>query len=201
MSDQAGTDRHDPPNNLEAFKVRRDMIVHEDTLISARLTTLLLAQSFLVTAVVLLLANATDCNTQAFHELALMILGLSMFLGLLAHYSISAARLAQEYVRSPAEFYELTFPFRGPHADRWRRCLQSHTVIRRAGFGISLMIPPVTTIVPGVSFFYYCVLRLSDDKCLAAVASLAVLILLIALFLYIHRMFTGDKVVGGQQGA
>ncbi|MGH8476266.1 MAG: hypothetical protein ACRERV_00155 [Methylococcales bacterium] len=182
--------------NLDAFKARREMIVHEDQLINARLTTLLFAQSFLVTAAVILLANARpEVNGPAFYWLTLIISVLSMLLGVLTSYSISAARLAQENVRSATAIHEEVFPFQGENPEKWRRCLQSHTVFTlAAGFGISLWVPRLTTIA-WVSFGYYCVLRISDDGRLAVVASLATVFILLAAFAYVHRMFKGDKVI------
>lgn len=184
--------------NLAAFQVRRDMIVHEDQLINARLTALLLAQSFLITAAVILLANAHHPgNAPGFYWLTLLISGLSMLLGVLTNHSIAAAQLAQSYVRDAARQYEKVFPFGGSSAPEWRLCLQSHTVLTlHAGFKIASWLPKTTTIA-WVGFVYYCVDRISGWQ-VAASTSIGTFLAVLAAFGYVYlRMWTADKAARG----
>jgi len=176
---------HDEQANLDAFGVRRDMIVHEDQLINARLTMLLLAQSFLVIAAAILLSNAhTGGNTPAFYWLTLLICGLSILLGILTNYSIAAARREQRDVLDAAQHYERVFPFCGPSASEWRLCLQSHTALTlRAGHGIASWFPKTTTIA-WVGFVSFCLHRLFGWQ-VAAGASVATLLAVLAAFGYV----------------
>lgn len=194
----------DQKTNLAVFEIRRNMIVHEDQLINARLTVLLLAQSFLVTAAAILLASAHNTNagnTPAFYWLTLLICGLSILLGILTNYSIAAARPEQRYVLDAAQRYERVFPFCGPTASQWRLCLQSHTALTlHAGFGIASWLPKTTTIA-WVGFVYFCLHRLFGWQ-VAAGASGATLLAILAAFGYVYlRMFAGDKGDGGASTA
>lgn len=184
---------HEEQANLGAFGIRRNMIVHEDQLINARLTVLLLAQSFLVMAAAILLANAhTAGNTPAFYWLTLLICGLSILLGILTNYSIAGARREQRYVLDAAQHYERVFPFCGPSAVEWRLCLQSHTALTlRAGHGIASWLPKTTTIA-WVGFVYFCLHRLFGWQ-VAVGASVATLLAILAAFGYVYvRMRAAD---------
>jgi hypothetical protein len=179
-----------PDPNLESFKERRAMIIHEDQQINARLTALLFSQSFFVTTAVILLANAHQSgNSPGFYWLTICVSTISIFLGILTSYSISAARREQKYVREDrTSQYEKTFGFSGPNAEVWRKCLQSHTWLTlTAGFGIAGYYPIVSTCV-WLPIIYFSALRIYRNITLAFIAvGIAAVVMLIG-FGYVRML-------------
>jgi hypothetical protein len=155
---------------------------------------MLVAQSFLATAAVILLANAKHAaSPQGFYWLTLLIAGLMILIGVITDFSLTAARLAQRYARGGDTVYERLFPFSGEKADDWRRCLQSHTALtERVGF-LSASWLPVITNVAWTSFVYYCVVQVLDRN-VAVTAFLVSFILVMAAFVGIRLLLKGDRV-------
>lgn len=107
-------DAHRDLVDLEHFKIRREMIVHEDRQVNERLGFQLMTQSLLLTGTILLMNNQM-MNSVVIATSIIVVAIVGFLLGFVFHLSIRAARIEQMRVRGqdsemPSPTYDDEFP-------------------------------------------------------------------------------------------
>ncbi|MCW5935676.1 MAG: hypothetical protein KIT11_00010 [Fimbriimonadaceae bacterium] len=167
--------RHDEDfeRNAESFRLRRGAVEHEDRQIESRLASLLIANSFLVTAVVLLLANARNSvDPNAFFVSALVIGLVSVLLAVLTEYGIIGARHAQRLAVDASGPFERIAPFVGPGAEEWRACLHMDASAPFKGSFLAAHWFGKATVLAWAGLVHYCLVRIYGED-LAGAATVA----------------------------
>ena len=172
--------------NQRAFALRRAMVEHEDRQIESRLSALLIANSFMLTAVVILLANAYNSrDPDSFFASALVIAVVAILMAVLTEYGIVGARLVQWRVSSAEGPFELTMPFAGARATAWRSCLHPEDSSRFRGSFYSAHWFAKATTLAWLGLVHHCLKYLASAE-LAMPATIALFFVCFAILFAIY---------------
>jgi hypothetical protein len=121
-------------SNLENYKIRREMIVHEDHQINSRIGLHLTTQSLLLTSVVLLINN----QVMKLPVVALLLMTIStigFLLGCRFHLAIQAARTEQDRIKGNGETLKPNYDDVFPLDENQKKVLQAGGTTLKDGFG------------------------------------------------------------------